>query len=271
MRDSIIFKGSSHTMGLGLELVLSKRYNDETWLKEHGVILPHSYTEEDLEHIKNNRWPKLVCDKLGIKEFDYSTAPNLQYTDLYQFLVKLAITPSEYLKTVSHIIYEPQHTRFFHKGEQYTPQEMLDIVNDTKVPESEKQFIYDWLDRQEEYSDTGYKLLNLCMEKHKDIKFLLFYFYGADTLSSNSKIPMLSDNILKFNVNGETSSNLHLLLQKNKLRVCDTAYCYTNRIDEFGNEKWKYEPHEDKHAGVEAQSIIAENMIRYITNESPTV
>lgn len=264
MKD-IIFKGSSHTIGLGLDLVLSKRYNDESWLKKNGVILPPDRFDEDWEHINNNRWPKKICDTLGIKEFNYDSTPNLKHTDLYQFLVELSITPSEKLERVSHIIYEPQHTRFFHNNEQYTPAEMLQIINDSKTPSSEKQLIYDWLDRQEEYVDTGYKLLDLCIKKHKHIKFLLFFFYGYGALiDKNVGNYEQLDTLIEFTINGETTSDLHYLLEKNKLRVCDTAFCYTNRVDEFGNEKWKYYPHLDTHAGVEAQELIANNIIRYL-------
>ena len=65
MKD-ILFKGTSHTQGLGLDLVLSQRYNDEAWLKENGVILPPNRTEEDWDNINNNRWPKILCDTLEI-------------------------------------------------------------------------------------------------------------------------------------------------------------------------------------------------------------
>jgi hypothetical protein len=73
VRNKIIFKGSSHTIGLGLDLELSNRYNDDDWLKENGIILPRpaGFIDEDWYHINNNRWPKKVCEDLGKEEHDF--------------------------------------------------------------------------------------------------------------------------------------------------------------------------------------------------------
>jgi len=266
MKKDIIFRGSSHTIGIGLDLELSKRYNDENWLIENGVILPPPRYEEDWENINRTRWPKIVCDKLGINEYDYKDVPHLNHVTLPEFIIKLAVTTPEVLEQkVSHIIYEPQSTRLFYDDMQFTPQEMLNIIMDAKVPEKDKKFIYDWIDNYENHNDLGLKILKQAMELHKNIEFIFYMFYGKDSqIDVIENYKEIEDRIVEFNINGESSTNLHELLQKNKLRVCDTAYCYTNRIDEFGNEKWKIYPHEDRHAGVEAQSIIADNIIRYI-------
>lgn len=266
MKD-IIFKGSSHTMGLGLDLELSKRYNDENWLKENGVVLPPIRTDEDWDNINQHRWPKIVCETLGVKEYDYEHIPKLKHNSLSQFIVDLAITPPKLLaEHISHIIYEPQTTRLFYDESQWTPQEMLDRINNKSIPESEKQFIYDWIDNYDETTTLGIKLLKRCIEIHNDIQFIFFMFYGRDGEDSRfeKNFDEFEDKIIKFTINNQTSNNLYKLLQTNKLRVCDTAYCYKNRMDEFGNPKWDIGTYEDIHAGVEAQSIIAENVINHI-------
>ena len=270
MKD-ILFKGTSHTMGLGLDLVLSKRYNDDNWLKENGVILPPNRTEEDWKHINDNRWPKIVCDTLGVKEYDFKETPKLNHLSLSDFIVELSVTPPEILsEKVSHIIYEPQNTRLFYDETQWTPQEMLDRINDSSIPDSEKQFIYDWLDNYDETTTIGMKLLKRCMEIHKDIKFLFFMFYGKDSGEPHlmEAYNEIEDKIMKFTINGETSTNLHQLLMENKLRVCDSAYCYTKRWDTIlGGPRWKAYPFEDIHAGLEAQQLIANNVMGYLLNE----
>lgn len=272
MKD-IIFKGSSHTIGLGLDLVLSKRYNDDEWLKQNGVILPPQRTQEDWDNINNHRWPKIVCETLGIKEYDFADVPHLREASLPEFITKLALTPPEILsEKVSHIIYEPQTTRLFYEHIQWTPTEMLRILNDTKVPESDKQFIYDWLDNYDENIVIGMELLKRCMEIHKDIQFVFFLFYGTDSEEPHllDAYKQIENKVVQFTINGETSSNLHSLLKRNKLRVCDTAYCYTNRHERIlGNALWKASPHEDFHAGVEAQQMIADNILRHL-NGTPT-
>ena len=270
MRDKIIFKGSSHTIGYGLDIELSSRYNDDNWLKENGIILPRpdGFTDEDLYHININRWPKKVCDRLGKVEHDFNNIDRLDKTPLSDFMLELSITPKELLSDVDVVIYEPQITRFFLNDVQFTPAEMLKKINDSSVSNSEKQILYDWVDNHDEYIENSLKLMELCIEKHNEIKFLFFYFSDYYWLKDIiQKYPKIHERVIEFTINGETSSNLQYLLTKNKLRVCDTAYCYTHRVDEFGNERWKVGDYVDEHAGLEAQELIAKSVIKHITKK----
>jgi hypothetical protein len=270
VRNKIIFKGSSHTIGLGLDLELSQRYNNENWLKENGIILPRpqGFIDEDWYHINHNRWPKKVCEDLAKEEHDFNNIDRLKKTPLSDFMLELSITPKELLSDVDVVIYEPQITRFFHKDVQFTPTEMLKKINDSNVPDSEKQILYDWLDNHDEYIENSLKLMELCIEKHNQIKFLFFYFSGYDYLTEKIKnYPKIEERIIKFTINEETSPSLSLLISKHKLRVCDTAYCYTHRVDEFGNERWKIGDYVDEHAGVLAQEMIAKSVIKHITKK----
>jgi hypothetical protein len=134
------------------------------------------------------------------------------------------------------------------------------------VLDSEKQILYDWLDNHDEYIKNSLKLMELCIEKHNKIKFLFFYFFGHSYYLDEKikKYPSIEERIIEFTINEETSTNLYSLITKNKLRVCDTAYCYTHRIDDFGNERWKVGDYVDEHAGVEAQEFIANSVIKYL-------
>jgi hypothetical protein len=269
MRNKILFKGSSHTIGKGLQFELSKRYNDELWLIENGVFLPGEYTDEDWININNHRWPKIVCDKLNKLEYQFDNTKNLFEADIFDFLIQLVSTPTHLLNEVSHIIYEPQHARNFFNGSMYTPQEMINILEDKSIDESNKKFIYDWLDTFDEDIELEkiFELINFCMKVHSDIKFLFFFFFGVESDKEKrliNRYKSISPNIVEFIIDNDKSTNLNLLLEKSKLKVYQTAFCYTNRIDEFGNEKWKVGEYVDTHAGVRAQSVIADNIIRYI-------
>jgi hypothetical protein len=269
----IIFKGSSHTMGLGIDLVLSNRYNNDEWLMKNGVILPPTRYEGDWELINKHRWPKIICDTMGVNEYDYRHTPHLNHVTLPEFIIRLTLTSPELLSQhISHIIYEPQNTRLFYDDMQFTPQEMLNIISDSKVPEKDKKFIYDWVDNYENHKDLGLKMVRKAMEIHKDIEFIFFMFYGKDgDLDVLKDYQDIEERIVEFTINGETSTNLHELLQKNKLRVCDTAYCYTHRRDTImGGMRWEAHPHEDSHAGVEAQQMMADNIMKYIKLGTPT-
>lgn len=270
MRNKIIFKGSSHTIGLGLDLELSNRYNDDDWLKENGIILPRpaGFIDEDWYHINNNRWPKKVCEDLGKEEHDFKNLNRLNACTLSDFMLELSITSKELLQDVSHIIYEPQLTRFFHNNEQFTPAEMLKKINDSNVLRSEKEIMYDWLDNHDEYIENSLKLMELCIEKHNEIQFVFFFYLDYQYLGEKIKnYPKIQERIIKFTINEETSTSLCLLISKHKLRVCDTAYCYTHRVDEFGNERWKIGDYVDEHAGVLAQEMIAKSVIKHITKK----
>lgn len=268
-RNKILFKGSSHTIGKGLELQTSKRYNDKNWLLENGVILPNEpYTKEDIENQKKYRWPKIVCEKLGVEEKMESELFNGKQYGLREFLVRLLNLPSEKLSDVSHIIFEPQSTRFFHDNETWTPSEMLLFLDDKSIPESSKKFIYDWLDNFDENVLNGFELLKSCIEKHKDVNFLFFYFYGTgldrDIVETKEKYSDIFDKTIYFTYNGKTTDCLNDILELNKLKIVHRAYCYTARIDVIGNQRWPVGKYVDSHASVEAQDMIAENVIRYI-------
>src|SRR5210317_706995 len=77
-RNKAIFAGTSNTIGLGLELELSKRFQDDEYLQECKNIPPiedeqsgyESYSSEDIEIHRKYRWPKLVCDYFNLEEIN---------------------------------------------------------------------------------------------------------------------------------------------------------------------------------------------------------
>lgn len=263
MRNKIIFKGSSNTLGLGLELELSKRYNDVDWLKENGVILPHEYTEEDYTHINQNRWPKLVCDSLNFKEYNDSNVNDLEFFD---FLVYMMNSNKDEFNDVAHIFLEPQIFRALYKSNLYTPAEMYNLLktsNDLELV----QFIEDWITNFDESKELEklVDIVDFLKLKYSEIEFHLIMWYGSVDLSDYI-FEKLKDILVYFTINNKTSYHINELLTKNKLRVLDSAFCYKKRIDLIGNRRWKIGGYEDGHANLEAQSLIADNVINRIKN-----
>ena len=77
MRDTIIFSGQSNTFGLGLEWELDPELNSEEYLSK-GIILPNHMPRHEInqQYWRKHRWPKLVCDVLGYKEYNVHDKEN---------------------------------------------------------------------------------------------------------------------------------------------------------------------------------------------------
>jgi hypothetical protein len=71
----------------------------------------------------------------------------------------------------------------------------------------------------------------------------------------------IKDNIVSIEINGVKSSNIDYLLEKNKLRIENRAFCYTHNTGEWSNGGYK-----DLHASKEGHRIVAENIINRIIN-----
>jgi hypothetical protein len=78
-RNKAIFAGTSNTIGLGLELEFSKRFQDDNYLLNICKQIPpiettdtnyDRYTNEDLENQRKYRWSKLVCDYFSLTEIN---------------------------------------------------------------------------------------------------------------------------------------------------------------------------------------------------------
>ena len=66
----ILFSGTSHTFGLGLELEFRPKYQNEEWLKENFTYPNLPREQEDQKYWYKYRWPTLVCDELGYEQFN---------------------------------------------------------------------------------------------------------------------------------------------------------------------------------------------------------
>ena len=260
--NKIVFAGSSHTHGIGLELELSSRFNDTTWLKENNIILPHEWIEEDFEHIRKHRWPKLVSDGLGLKEIVCNdTDMDWMYnsTDVLYQMLKLNENQTQDIK---HFFVEPQMLRFISKDKvQYTPTEMIHLLGDPKTDEQLRKQIHGFIETFDEEQATKDYIDLFCnaRDRHPHIQFHLVLWYSYEPIPTDEYMNKIQRNLVSIKINGEASTNINYLLEKNKLRIENSAFCYTHNVGEWSDGGYR-----DVHASKEGHRIVAENIINRI-------
>lgn len=258
----ILFSGSSHTQGIGLQIELSKRFNDVDWLKHNNVILPNKWIQEDFENIRKFRWPKLVCDALNYTEIVCNDTHKDWMYNSTDLLYKLLEMDKSDITDISHVFIEPQMLRFIDNNKvQYTPTEMIHLLGDPKTNDELREQIHGFIKTFDEtqmakdYIDLFYSVKN----KHTHIHFHLVLWYSMMVKLDDEYKNKIKDNLVSIEINGIKSTNINYLLEKNKLRIEDSAFCYTHNIGE-----WTDGGYRDLHASKEGHRIIAENIINRI-------
>ena len=260
--QSILFSGSSFTQGIGLELELSKRFNDSNWLKQNGVVLPHQWCDEDFDNIRKYRWPKLVCNELGYNEIVGNDTHKDWMCNSTDLLFKLLEIDSTDINHIKHIIIEPQMLRFISKDKvQYTPTEMIHLLGDPKTDAVLREQIHGFIETfDEEQSAKDYiDLFCKVRDRHPHIHFHLLLMYAFIPTISNEYEQKIRKNIITMSINDIISTNIHQLLTANKLLIRDSAFCYTH--NEGG---WNEGGYQDLHPSVEGHQLMAENIINRI-------
>lgn len=260
--NKIVFSGSSHTQGIGLQLELSQRFNDINWLKTNNVILPHTWVDEDFEHLRKHRWAKLVCDRLGYEEIVCNDTHKDWMYNSTDVLYKLLELNSTDINDIAHVFIEPQMLRFISKDKvQYTPTEMIHLLGDPKTDESLREQIHGFIETFDEM-ETAKNYIDLfcsARDRHPNIHFHLVLWKSLIPTPPIEYINKIKDNLVSIEINGVKSSNIDYLLEKNKLRIENSAFCYTNNTGEWSDGGYK-----DLHANKEGHRIIAENIINRI-------
>ena len=186
----IIFSGTSHTLGMGLEMELHPRFSNVDWLNENGVFQTHLnakfYAKEDYEICKKWRWTKLVSDELGYEEFnchDHGPTRGENWPPgPIEFLRFLGAKSEKEFEDVDHIVIQTNHLRYhpiegvmmldaLHNG--MTAAEMLEIIEDTNSAEEIKKQIYHWIENYNEMDELRKDLVTV----HRENKALKDYLY----------------------------------------------------------------------------------------------
>ena len=260
--QSILFSGSSFTQGIGLELELSKRFNDSDWLRQNGVVLPHQWYTEDFDNMRKYRWAKLVCNELGYNEIvGNDTHKDWMYNSTDVLFRLLELSPND-TTNIGHIFIEPQMLRFISKDKvQYTPTEMIHLLGDPKTDETLREQIHGFIETFDEIQTAKNYIDLFCStrDKHPHIHFHLVLWKSLIPRPPDEYTNKIKDNLVSIEINGVKSSNIDYLLEKNKLRIEDSAFCYTQNTGEWSDGGYK-----DLHASKEGHRIIAENIINRI-------
>jgi len=275
MRDTIIFSGQSNTFGLGLEWELDPELNSEEYLSK-GIILPNHMPrhERNQQYWRKYRWPKLVCDALGYKEYNVHDKENgaimgggaadtlWHILDRYEHLMHI-LDKTKYL--VLEIGFQRWWDESLHgqPGGDKLPNTPIEIENylNSKNPDIEvvKKAI-DWIGRNDQkyFWKQTFNKVKLFSGKFPEIKIVLVPWSGA---SGNNGIRDFEnyDDLTKFVSNCfvdiENYPCIHELLLKEKLMVLHKAKAFN------GDYKYNYA---DNHASVEGHKRVAELVIKHI-------
>ncbi len=285
MAKKIIFSGTSHTLGLGLELELHPRYSNVDWLKENGVFQNNPndtiYYKEDYEICKTYRWTKLVSDELGYNEFNcHEHGQEVGGTwppGPLEFLKVLGNKTEEELVDVEHIVIQTNHLRYNPiEGVQFvdslypglTAAEMLNIIENKHSAEEVKQRIFDWIanyDEMHELRNFSNKILEL-KQKFPNINFHILVW---DQISDDFYLEQLKDifdDLIYITYNGLKSYSMERIKNEFKLAISDVAFCYVENKNMFGLKKWKESDLRDQHLSKLGHRVLADNVIMKIKN-----
>jgi hypothetical protein len=267
MKERVLFCGTSNTIGLGLDLELGERYNDIVWLKKNGLHPPFNRLDIDNEIIEKYRWPTLVSNYFDFNQND-NTNTKFDLGRVTKTLEKLIdMSPME-TEDIKHVFLESAHIfrLYLPDGTQITPNEMVRLLNDPNTDSNIVHNIHSFLDIFDETSVYKSFIEMFCKARdiHPHIHFHLLVWFGIPDIIMNTILESVKDNIVSITINGETSTNIHNILTKNKLRVCDTAFGYSNNIDEMGNKLWDVGEYVDMHANKLGNELIAQNIIERI-------
>ena len=294
-RNKAIFAGTSNTIGLGLELEFSKRFQDDDYLKSCKNIPPiedeksgyDSYLSEDIETHRKYRWPKLVCDYFNLEEFNINDPiKEITHTTLSRtnhavnlifslFDISDDLEIKNLLNQTKYIFLEFGYIRWWddslhgvQSGFKWpsTPAEIDRFLKDKDVDFDDKNKAIEWLNNinpLELWERTLGKIKNM-KEKFPKIQFILLS-WGVNPDVFNH--PLTMEMIDYFVEMKESKNNEYIkydignFLDYHKLTIRDTVKAYNPKY----KDKWLYE---DYHANSKGHQIIANQIIKKLLNET---
>jgi hypothetical protein len=268
MRDTIIFSGASHTFGLGLEWELDSELNNEDYLKK-GVHLPIPRLSHYEKYWKENRWPTLVSNQLGYKQYNILDMENdiqigANAVETIWMLVRDENKIQHLLEKTKYIVLEIGQIRWYNEnlhgssdGHKY-PNTILEMINLINNPESDNQIVsktLQWINEVDPdvYMNELYDKIFYLQEKYKEIKFLILPWHSNPDGDDDSIL--LKNNIIPIIEDGIDYPNVNVFLQKNKIQVWNKAKAF--------NGDYEYNYRED-HASVEGHKRVANMVINHI-------
>jgi hypothetical protein len=285
MRKKIIFSGTSHTLGLGLELELHPRFSNIEWLKKNGVSQTHLnapiYSKEDYEICKTHRWTRLVSDELGYDEFNCHDHGPMRGGSWppgpLEFLKVLGNKTDKELEDVEHIIIQTNHLRYSpvdgvtHVDGLYpglTASDMLNIIEDKNASDEVKERIYEWIANYDEVKECRNfsKKVGELKSKFPNIKFHIVMWDQTDLNFTKDNLTEIWENLIEFTYDDLTTYSMDELKNKCKLAIADTAFCYVENKNMFGLKIWEEHDFRDIHLSKFGHRVLADNVIKKLNN-----
>ena len=272
MRDTIIFSGASHTFGLGLEWELDPELNSEEYL-QNGIHIPIPRLPHYQKYWKEYRWPTLVCNELGYKQFNIHDEDNKKEYQLkiggnavetiWQ-LTKNEEFLSELLARTKYVILETGYIRWYDEnlhggkdGDKY-PNTILEMIELIENPNSDNAVVaktLDWIKSvdPEAYMLELYSKIEYLKQKYSEITFLILPWHtNYDGIDSSSS---LKENIIKIIENGKKYLDVNNFLLKEEIQVWHKAKAFN------GNYVFNYR---EDHGSIEGHRRVADIVINHI-------
>lgn len=274
MRDTIIFTGASNTFGLGLEIELRDKYNDDAWLKENGMMLPLPREPEDIPFWKAHRWTKLVSDELGLIEHNIhdsflseSHPMGGNSIETLWFINRDNDKLKPVLDRTKYIIFEMGWIRWWDKNlhgkdKDIYPNTILEIIDLINNPSSNQKVVasaLEWIKNLDEgiYWGECFKKYKNLKESYPEIQFVMIP-WSAQSFE-NAEADFKNDFVDIGYYNG-----MHGYLKENKLTIGDTAKAFN------GDYKYTYK---DDHPSKLGHRHVANFVINHINKNKnlPTI
>jgi hypothetical protein len=296
-RTKAIFAGTSNTMGLGMELEFSPRFQDDEYLKKCKNIPPmdydgldsggyESYNHEDIEIHRKYRWPKLVSEYFNLEEININD-PIVEHPCEFLNEVRQAVDVvfslydnredegvKKLLSETKYIFLEFGYIRWWEDqlhgvNTEFkwpsTPAEIDRFLKDKNVDTEKKQKAIDWLNNVnpiELWERTIFRVKKM-QEEFKDIKFILLAWgINSDVFNLDSTREII-DNFVNM-PEGHPMDEIYDIgnyIDGKKLQIKDTVKAYNPKY----KNKWIYIDH---HANSEGHRLIANQIINKLQNET---
>lgn len=260
----VLFFGSSNTFGVGLH-TFREKYLNEDGIKE--IKWPYNQIGEDNEFIHSVRWTRFVAEHIDREEINVSAVAGSPAATLYT-LNNTDLSEVDYIFFEFSGIYH-YFDRYFH-NEEYpkTPHEIEAFLTNGKNDKPElRERILKWLDEYNatEFIDTVLESLKQTVEQLYNKKFIILFWHGPYHDGERTKMDFDSEKfswLKKYMVKFPTESDpdnyiVHNLIKEKKLTVSD-EHPLSHLI------------HEDIHAGIKGNELVASIVINYINEKETT-
>ena len=272
-RNQIIFSGQSHTFGLGLEWELDPELNSEDYLQK-GINIPIPRLIHYQKYWREYRWPKLVCNELGYKEFNVHDDENFvkfrigaNSIQTIWMMVREEKKIQALLESTKYVILEVGvHIRWYDvelhggiDGDKYpnTIIEMIDLINNPKSDEIIVEKTLNWINNIDPdiYTIEMNNRIQYLIKKYPEITFLILPWHTDENDNSIIRSKPLINNIIPIEENGKKYLAVSSFLQNEKLQVYHKAKGF--------NRNYKFNRVEE-HASIEGHQRVANMVINYI-------